>query len=790
MPVRAPSTTAQAAMSRRHSRPMPAPAFRRTSLGLAILVAMGTSGCAQFFFQLFAKQLGHSFPVVDPRLNYQSPKAGVQAGQKGRLDRPQALAEASSFGAFVPHAAFLGNQTVLIGGVFAAPNSPSFSVLVRESNCSLTLGALSNITESGSTLIAQLPDADRQLRVLAGLTGAGSYSGGCSPRAPAALSAPVRYLGRVGGAGGDALSAWATTAGSLYLQRVSPQGTPVSRTVLATLAAPGIVAADLNGDGITDLVSPYLTVAGVSSPGVFLGRADGSFASPTIYPVLGSDLTRFNTDAVVADVNGDGRPDILVRSTALVDGSYTGRLVSLLNTGNGGFSTGPVRELSSVNARFVVADVNGDGRPDVLTTEGQLLYGNGDGSFAAPVVSFRSAIGLRALAVGDLNGDGRPDLAGITFGTNPFVSIYLANASGGFDAGDSYASLKGSFNLSIGDVDGDGRADVVVGLVQAEGYGPDPDASGATQYLLGRGDGTLIGAQAMSGFDGHAVADLDGDGFPDLVRPAPGPGLPNQDFVSPGLELRRGSSTGRFGGPVALPGLNFQARKLVIGDVDGDGRADIVATGSSAAGNRSGLAVQRGLGSGRFAAPVYTTPAGVLNEVPDIAIGDFNGDGRADVVLIHRDTGAPERGSRCLCALRPSRWRPRVGPTHRRWQSTGAGGGGGPERRRPGRHRPHRRPPQWRPGRRGRHPGPAHLPGPGQRWLQPGRHGATRHQRHRTGAGRHEWGWPAGPGGRWPGCHHGPGACADGQRCRGLHRQRAVQRVRWQRRNHPGPGRG
>jgi FG-GAP-like repeat/PASTA domain len=162
--------------------------------------------------------------------------------------------------------------------------------------------------------------------------------------------------------------------------------------------------ADLNGDG-----RPDLAVTNARSVSVLLNRGDGSFEAKHDY------ATRREPDSLaIADLNGDGSPDV---ATRVVGEHYYwqqghGTLAVLLNKGDGTFkrrsyTTGSERDPDGANV--VVSDLNGDGRPDLATAVGRIsvLVNRGDGSFQAKV-EYPSPGG--PLASADLNGDDKPDL--------------------------------------------------------------------------------------------------------------------------------------------------------------------------------------------------------------------------------------------------------------------------------------------------------------------------------------------------------------------------------------------
>jgi Bacterial Ig-like domain (group 3)/FG-GAP-like repeat/FG-GAP repeat len=178
-----------------------------------------------------------------------------------------------------------------------------------------------------------------------------------------------------------------------------------------------VAVADVNGDGKPDFV---VANEGV---GVLLGKGDGTFQQVVTYNSGGT----FPTSAAIADVNGDGKPDLIVAncdasgSSSCVDESVDGVVGVLLGNGDETFQTVVAYDSGGSGALSVaVADVNGDGTTDLLVANfcdsgcffgGSVgvLLGQGHGIFASPVSLVIPGVG-NSIAVADLNSDGKPDL--------------------------------------------------------------------------------------------------------------------------------------------------------------------------------------------------------------------------------------------------------------------------------------------------------------------------------------------------------------------------------------------
>src|SRR3989442_3755830 len=301
-------------------------------------------------------------------------------------------------------------------------------------------------------------------------------------------------------------------------------------------SANSVAVADVNGDGKPDLlVANFCTVApcgGDGNVGVLLGNGDGTFQPVVIY---GSGAQNAVSMAV-ADVNTHGKPDVVVANncgTSTCDASAVG---VLLGNGDGTFQAAvdyPSGGLSP--SSVVVGDVNGDGKPDLLVgnfylgngnySRGSvgLLLGNGDGTFQGPVSFDSGGEYAYGVALGDINGDGKLDLLVANFCADSTcasggVSVFLGKGDGSFQPVVTYGSGGlNSYSVAVGDVNADGKPDLLVTNYYA---GNGNYSSGTVGVLLGNGDGTFQAAVSYgSGGVGPfslAVWDVNGDGKPDL----------------------------------------------------------------------------------------------------------------------------------------------------------------------------------------------------------------------------------------------------------------------------------
>jgi hypothetical protein len=339
-----------------------------------------------------------------------------------------------------------------------------------------------------------------------------------------------------------------------------------------------LAVGDLNGDGHPDVVMTVCSdpCSGSSRVAVLLGNGDGTFQAPVTYGSGG-----WNPWSVaIADVNGDGKPDLVVAN-------FGGTVGVLLGNGDGTFQP-PVSYKSGGEAAFSVAigDLRGNGHMDLVVANwcasgnscnnGVLgvLLGNGDGTFQAPVAYSSGGYQSYSVAIGDLNEDGKPDLVATNqcqSGGNcseGTLSVLLGNGDGTFQAPVSYNDgMPGTSSVALGDVNGDGHLD----LVAASDRLCSTCSDGGVSVLLGNGDGTF---QAPLTYDSGgekgfsvAIGDLNGDGYPDLV-------VTNTNSNSVGVLL--GNGNGTFQPVITYDSGGAWDFSVAVADVNGDGKLDLV----------------------------------------------------------------------------------------------------------------------------------------------------------------------------------------------------------------------
>jgi hypothetical protein len=361
-----------------------------------------------------------------------------------------------------------------------------------------------------------------------------------------------------------------------------------------------LAMADLNGDGRPDLVSLVGTVS------VLLNRGDGRFAPRRHYATGGA------ASLAIGDLNGDRRPDLVT--------AYANTVSVFLNRGDGSFA--PRSDYATGAdlgyATLTVADLNGDNKPDLatanITNTVSVLLNQGDGTFGAKH-DYATLSASQSFMLADLNGDNKPDLVTENFEANT-VSVFLNWGDGSFAPRSDYAAGAGPGSLTVADLNGDGKSDLA------------NVAANTVSVLLNRGDGRFAprrhyatGALPFS----LTLADLNGDGKPDLTTANIGP-----DTVSVLLNRGNGSFATRRDYPTGV-----FPNALEIADLNNDGKPDLTTSYDYRSPDSNTVSVLLNPGNGGFLPRADYRTGGAI-DVPIVA--DLNGDRRPDLVTAYGDS--------------------------------------------------------------------------------------------------------------------------------------------------------
>jgi hypothetical protein len=354
-----------------------------------------------------------------------------------------------------------------------------------------------------------------------------------------------------------------------------------------------------------------------------------TFSRPVFYKTFASDSA-----VAIGDLNGDRKADLAVANLGGSSQGSPGAVTVLLNRGGGRLQASRTYQTDK-GSDIVISDLNGDAKPDVAIVGDEsfsiiVFINKGDGTLGParsyPVGNLDTDNVAVALAAGDLNGDGRPDLvtADPNFsGGREAVSVLINRGDGSFGQDVEYAVPGGApLSVAVADLNGDGHLDVAVASDSVSIPG-----NGSVSVLLGKGDGTLQQAHAYraSGRSTYvAVGDVNGDRKPDLVTP-------NQlgNSVSVLLNKGDGSFRARRTYRVTAACLNkvCAPQSVQIGDLNGDGKPDL------AVGNHAAPIFTALLNSGHGTFNVRRDYRIRGQEAAFFKLGDLNGDGKLDVAV-------------------------------------------------------------------------------------------------------------------------------------------------------------
>ncbi|MBO9533192.1 MAG: VCBS repeat-containing protein [Solirubrobacteraceae bacterium] len=338
--------------------------------------------------------------------------------------------------------------------------------------------------------------------------------------------------------------------------------------------ADDVRAADVDADGDLDLA-----VAGVDEnvgAGIFVYRNDGAgnFTFVGLVPGHSQDFVWLQVEP--ADVTGDGVVDLLI-----ADGSD---LVALTWPEGGAVSRDvvvsfptPVPSAFSWDVRYQLVDLDGDDDLDVIARGGSpsltRVYLVGAGGGAQLQWSSSTAAEQPFVVTGDLDGDDLPELVLADGASIRVISDVASNPTVSWTTGpDPTGWLR--VGASLVDVDGDGHLDLITSLLRR--FTTDPNA---TRYLRGEADGSFTSValrpDSAQGQPINTTGDVDGDGRADLIRGIGfDPATPSGEEVS--IEPVAGPRTFGGTGSAFVTGTSNGIRRLATGDLNADGRDDIV----------------------------------------------------------------------------------------------------------------------------------------------------------------------------------------------------------------------
>lgn len=376
----------------------------------------------------------------------------------------------------------------------------------------------------------------------------------------------------------------------------------------------GIKTADFNADGRTDLVVANTASSFVS---VLLGKSGGGFDQAF---GVNSEPNLTASSVATGDVNNDGKADVIINAKGFSQsgGSVPTGASILLGNGTGGFTRLPFITFEWDANALWPADVNGDGKLDLIafSSVATVRLGVGDGTFGPDIRHSTGGGSVFSLVVDDFNYDDKADLLQSGNGTD--VHLFYGDSTGRFGA--RMVELGGRPNsVASADFSGDGKADAAFGNYDLSNI----------SILINDGSGGLVQTHTValpqrpwSVFSG----DFNRDGKIDV-----GTINWNPDANAGGMSIALNNGNGFNAPALFYAGSRRFLRGAAVGDVNLDNKLDVVIAVVDSPGE---IAIMLGGGDGFFAygGSIRISPVGSSYTPWGVGIGDVNLDGSADII--------------------------------------------------------------------------------------------------------------------------------------------------------------
>ena len=347
-------------------------------------------------------------------------------------------------------------------------------------------------------------------------------------------------------------------------------------------------------------------------------------------------------NVAIGDIDGDGKPDLVVTNSGSNTVSVYRNISSSGSITAGSFETPVDFATGSYPQGVALGDIDGDGKPDLVVTNYNSntvsVYRNTStsgsittSSFAVNV-DFTTGSNPQGVALGDVDGDGKPDLVVTNEGSNT-VSVYRNTSTSGSITASSFATNvdfttgTNPYGIAIGDIDGDGKRDLVV-----TNYG----SNTVSVYRNISTSGSITSGSFATNIDfttgsypiGIAIGDIDGDGKPDLAVTNAGS---NTVSIYMNTSTSGSITSGSFATNVDFT-TGSNPYSVAIGDIDGDGKPDLVVANysSNTVSVYRNISISGSITPGSFSTNVDFTTG---SNPHSVAIGDIDGDSKPDIVI-------------------------------------------------------------------------------------------------------------------------------------------------------------